>query len=236
MDILLNDNDSWTFQYLENIGTAEVPNFAPAQLVPFGLPAEAAEYIYLDFGDIDNDGDIDIVAGDRSVPYSYGDFFDFIENIGTPENPQFATPVEGPFSVLTIGPYAQPLLGDLDNDGDLDILGTPHDDFNGNGITWSYRENLLDPVATKEPTLAAAATVFPSVSNSWVSLSVETEAVQPYFLINVFAMSGKLLRQHKMAGGTTVNQQIDLSTYPAGQYLIQVRTPDGVLVRKAIKQ
>ena len=29
---------------------------------------------------------------------------------------------------------------------------------------------------------------------------------------NVFAMNGKLLHQHKIAGGTTVNQQIDLST------------------------
>ncbi len=65
-------------------------------------------------GDLDNDGDLDIVSGDSS-----GDV-DVWENSGTP--------FSGTWSTIEAGSYlweASIALGDLDNDGDLDIaLGT----------------------------------------------------------------------------------------------------------------
>lgn len=73
----------------------------------------------IEFGDVDGDGDQDLV---------WGDFFNrslyFLKNMGTPTNPQLVLsdstwPGEAP--VLTDG-FNMPQLADLDNDGKIDLL------------------------------------------------------------------------------------------------------------------
>ena len=42
---------------------------------------------------------------------------------------------------------------------------------------------------------------------------------------------------HKMGEWTIVNkQELDLSSYASGNYFVQVRTSEGVLVKKIVKQ
>ncbi|WP_046247383.1 FG-GAP-like repeat-containing protein [Hymenobacter terrenus] len=79
---------------------------------PFELRKNSEGY----FGDIDNDGDLD-----HFLPQVGGILY--TENIGTPTQPLFAASVANPFGLQTAGlDFAGMAIGDLDGDGDLDLL------------------------------------------------------------------------------------------------------------------
>ena len=68
------------------------------------------------FGDLDGDGDLDLVIGDTGANLRY------FKNTGTPNVPVW-TEDASMFSGIDIGNYdAAPALGDLDGDDDLDLL------------------------------------------------------------------------------------------------------------------
>jgi Ca2+-binding RTX toxin-like protein len=67
-------------------------------------------------GDLDNDGDLDALIGECDGKTYY------FENKGTAQTPQFANPVTNYAGLQDVGDYSTPTLGDLDNDGDLDVL------------------------------------------------------------------------------------------------------------------
>ena len=119
------------FNFIENIGTSTVPNFAAPQYAPFSIPNTFGD-IKAAFGDIDNDGDLDIVA-EIGI---YGDVY-YFENTGSSTAPSFTTPVTNPFGLGTKNERRDPSLGDLDNDGDLDLIF-------GNRYTsgFTYYENI----------------------------------------------------------------------------------------------
>jgi len=119
MDLLVGGYDgisSGQIQYFENTGTATAPAFAAPVLNPFGL----SNTLYLSFlttADIDNDGDVDILTSQ-----AYGDLI-YFENTGTASSPAFTTPVSNPFGfVPLVGTFSFPNLGDLDGDGDYDLI------------------------------------------------------------------------------------------------------------------
>lgn len=106
------------FDYYENVGSVFSPQFAAPQVDPFGLtPFDGPRPT---IGDLDGDGDLDIMMG-------FGmDNLYYLENTGSSTNPQFAAPVANPFSI-NLGSLVDlwtPNFVDLDNDGDLDVLAT----------------------------------------------------------------------------------------------------------------
>jgi hypothetical protein len=68
--------------------------------------------------DLDGDGDIDVIAG------GYNGTLQYFKNTGTPTAPAFAeqTGTDNPFNGIDVGFYSALALGDLDADGDLDLL------------------------------------------------------------------------------------------------------------------
>ena len=89
------------------------------------------------FGDLDNDGDFDMFSG----KYYY-------ENIGTAEEPDFAAPIYLPFGLDSINTYGVwvDAMGDLDNDGDLDIIGNFEFSENiGSAIAPEFEESIYLP-------------------------------------------------------------------------------------------
>jgi Ca2+-binding RTX toxin-like protein len=105
--------------YFENTGTALAPVFTPRIGVdnPFNgedIGARSAPA----FADLDGDGDLDAVAGDRDGALLY------FENTGTVLAPVFTarTGADNPFNGVDAGFAITPTFIDLDSDGDLDAV------------------------------------------------------------------------------------------------------------------
>ena len=98
------------FYTITNTGTPAAPVFGPpAQIAGIG-----SSYRHPTLGDLDGDGDLDMVVGDNT-----GRLFT-ITNNGTALAPAFGVPTE--IAGIDVGYYSAPALGDLDGDGDLDIV------------------------------------------------------------------------------------------------------------------
>jgi hypothetical protein len=102
-------------KYFQNTGTAANPQFASPISNPFGLFSNA-DNVFLSFGDLDNDGDKDLILGE------YYGVIKYFQNTGTATNPQFAAPIVNPFGTSAGYLLAVPTLADIDGDGDLDLL------------------------------------------------------------------------------------------------------------------
>ena len=102
--------------FYKNQGTPTSPAFANYEINPFGLQAAPDGNSAPNFGDIDDDGDLDAIIGER-----YGNFLIF-ENTGGKTSPAFDSPQSNPFGLTAVGYDCTPMLIDLDGDGDLDLF------------------------------------------------------------------------------------------------------------------
>jgi len=131
--------------YLENIGTQELPAFTESVRDPFGLePREEDDYLLgLSFGDLDDDGDMDLVTH-RGIYVEYQGIenrFQYFENIGDEQNPSFTESVEAPFGLESQnGLLTGGNLVDLDKDGDLDLVASVQSYYG----SLLYYENIGD--------------------------------------------------------------------------------------------
>jgi Ca2+-binding RTX toxin-like protein/uncharacterized protein (DUF2141 family) len=106
-------------RYFENTGTAAAPVFSEGTGTanPFN-GVDVGYYSAPTFADLDGDGDLDAVVGERAGILNY------LENTGTASSPVF-NPRKGtanPFNGVSVGEYSAPTFADLDGDGDLDAL------------------------------------------------------------------------------------------------------------------
>ncbi len=90
-------DDGWTFSYGHTIGSA--------------------------WGDLDDDGHIDLFVGNFSHPAAHQDRPRFYRNLGPTEGYRFAD-LSGGAGLAWQESFASPALGDMDNDGDLDLYFT----------------------------------------------------------------------------------------------------------------
>jgi hypothetical protein len=101
--------------FFANTGSAS----APAFLAPDRGPLGAVDLNYLAapaFGDLDGDGDLDALLG------ALDGNAHFFANTGTANGPAFAAAALNSFGLEDVGSFASPAIGDLDGDGDLDVL------------------------------------------------------------------------------------------------------------------
>jgi hypothetical protein len=143
LDLLVGRKDG-RIEFYRNLGTPQsaIWNFEADQL-DF---VEVSGYASPCLGDIDGDADLDLLVGQ-----TYGRIF-FYRNDGTPDLPYWVL-VTGTFESIDVGWYSSPALGDLDLDGDLDLLignndglslylnqgGTPQSSFQ---LLTTYRDSL----------------------------------------------------------------------------------------------
>ncbi|HLP14205.1 MAG TPA: FG-GAP-like repeat-containing protein [Flavobacteriales bacterium] len=140
LDIMTGDNYYGNFTYFQNTGTASAPAFGAPSVNSFGLSASAGYYNTPTFGDLDGDGDFDMMVGSLSD----GNIF-YFENTGTAAAPTFAAPMTNPFGITipsytyygyygtytySNAEYSDPVLVDIDGDNDLDMFVGNDDDGN----------------------------------------------------------------------------------------------------------
>ena len=122
-----------------------MPLFAAQQTNPFGLTVDSIIALG-DLVDIDSDGDFDIMSSASvfgNQGYIQNQDMIFHENIGNQNNPQFSAPQVNLIGIsLPLGYYPViPSFGDLDGDGDFDLLTTQYEDNGNSEYKFLYQQN-----------------------------------------------------------------------------------------------
>lgn len=99
----------------ENIGTVSSPEFKLINQDFANLQQYNLRRLTPTFGDLDNDGDLDLIVGLEDGTMLY------VANNGSATAPSFSGPVANYFGI-DVGQHATPQLIDLDKDGDLDLV------------------------------------------------------------------------------------------------------------------
>ena len=105
-----------------NAGTASEPQFDLVDLDWIALNDFQIESPYPAFGDLDGDGDLDVLVGDE-----LGRIHEFTNVAPTGAWPEFtltalSIPEDGSGEAIDVGQFATPQLHDMDGDGDLDMV------------------------------------------------------------------------------------------------------------------
>jgi hypothetical protein len=122
-------------RYFENTGDTGAAVFT--ERFDDDRPTGSLDAMNLSLVDLDDDGDLDLVTGhgDGSVRY--------LENTGTTSAPVYVerTGGDNPFDGFSAGNRAAPVFGDIDKDGDLDMLlgryNSRTDYYENTGTAWS---------------------------------------------------------------------------------------------------
>ncbi len=228
LDLLVNrtneDLEVTEIHYYENVGSASAPDFGPGEVNPFNLNQINGYIAIPTFGDLDMDGDYDMLVGTiEYVDTSYITKLSYYENVGTPENAQMNPPVDAPFGLPSdFDSYWRfPRFVDIDADGDLDIMAGEYlEDQDGRFFLY---ENTT-PVSTSEP----LADLLVSVSPNPVSDELFIQADFIIEKIEIYNVLGKLVHT---AGNV---QSISMANHPKGNYFIKIKNDQGEVVTKKI--
>jgi hypothetical protein len=97
-------------------------------------------------------------------------------------------------------------------------------------VTQGFLQPADAPISTDAPAgfLVTDLRVFPNPSAQWVQISGTLGADPLDIRLQLTDATGKLLwsQSLSLAGGTTLDQSIDLSLYPSGQYMLTLFSTD----------
>ena len=107
--------DTGKLRYYENTGNANIPAWTERDYLEktTGVDIDVGDASAPTFTDLDDDGDYDLIIGEESGIVNY-----YVNN-GNKTNPQWLD--QGSFE-MDVGYNSTPILADLDNDGDYDLL------------------------------------------------------------------------------------------------------------------
>ncbi len=123
------------------------------------------------FGDVDNDGDVDLVVG-----HSIGELF-YYRNTAGPGNPlQFERDLNPIWILMDVGSFSKPVIADLDSDGLHDVLVGER---NGNLNFFRNEGSVGNPVFSENPTIEKLGAVDTRVPPSDLGYCAPAIIMQP---------------------------------------------------------
>jgi gliding motility-associated-like protein len=149
LDASVAGSDERYLKHYRNIGPAERPEFeqysgANTFVDWYGSYPNKGRAA---FGDVDDDGDLDVLIGQNRTDDGYGidDYLYFYLNNGTAEEPSFERVDNeiSPYRDFTVKHDSWPAFTDFDNDGDLDLVisGEYFDDEGGHDAWLQFFRN-----------------------------------------------------------------------------------------------
>ncbi len=189
--------------YYQNIGSKTAPSFAAPVSNPFGL-SNVYYFGSPAFADLDNDGDLDLLVGEY-----YGNM-QYFKNNGTKTAPTFAAPSANPFSLTASNYFAFLAFGDLDNDGDMDLMVGEY-----YGVLQYYKNTSPGVGLSETPAFEMA--MYPNPATTYFDLTSNTEVLK----VEIMDAAGKVVSQQ-----LNPSNRISVDGLPAGTYLVKVYNRD----------
>ncbi|NND07285.1 MAG: T9SS type A sorting domain-containing protein [Saprospiraceae bacterium] len=203
---------------------AEAPDDNPFKDVLFEVEGQVNHPVQPAFTDMDGDGDMDAYFGqiDGSIRV--------FENMGDAGRGSAVTFTEltggsNPFNEMDFGRAASPAFGDIDGDGDMDLLIS-----NAAGITFHF-ENGGISTAANDFQFSEELNVFPNPTTN--NIQVEMPWIRSEARIQIMSVNGRLLSERIT---TAITEPISLSGLPGGMYLIKVESAEGQAIKRVWKQ
>jgi len=167
---LISGSNRGRFYFFENTGTATAPHW---QLSTGAIPTLDSIHIGISqntnevrpqFADLDADGDLDLLVHSRWNYYGNHKLDDlhFYRNIGSATNPIFTRDTIPGLEFQQVAEFSSPGFGDLDNDGDIDIVM-------GGSDSCTYFENVGTATSPSYIREYGSSSLFPP--NQWVESS-----------------------------------------------------------------
>lgn len=125
-----------------NIGTTANPSYELVTMDYANTNNLQAVGLYPAMGDLDGDGDVDMICGEKD-----GTFWYFENTAGVNNTAVWAAPVRN-YNSMDVGNNSTPQLVDLDRDGDLDLVSG---NFSGDVFFYENLGNITSPNFSATP-------------------------------------------------------------------------------------
>lgn len=168
----------------------------------------------IDFGDIDNDGDIDVLLTGKDDLGSGVAETQIYKNDGSGTFTLLATTITGIRS-------GDAKLGDSDGDGDLDVVISGWDESGRTMELW-----LNDTDLGIEDALLSEISLYPNPSSDVLKINSTSGQL---FNLQLFDILGKKLEE------VNNSNEIDISNLSKGTYFLKINLEDASVVKKVIK-
>lgn len=221
-DILSQSGIYGDIYYYQNTGNSSAPSFGTPVINPFGFVAQG-DRNNITVGDIDGDGDFDVIAGKNEV-LTKDEFF-FYENTGTASSPNFALSLSDPFNLRPVGSNnanpinTSPSLIDLDNDGDMDLMVGVQAGY------YTFFENISASTAGISINTIETIAVYPNPANDFITVNTVEEIDR----IHVFNIAGELVQTEK-------TNSFSIEKLSTGVYILDVKLSSGLYRARLVKK
>ncbi|MFH1942254.1 MAG: FG-GAP-like repeat-containing protein [bacterium] len=235
-----NDNDLDMFvqhyttndilEFYQNTGTTNLAQWTLMDNNYLDLGSRGISFGMCDFGDLDQDGDLDCLLGNNNGKFYY------FENIGNKDTPawNYVGQIAGGIGVEGGTHYALPCFVDLNNDLYLDIISG----LDGGGLNFWWNNTggtgtLEDDAVTPEQFVLSQN--YPNPFNPFTKIQYEITR-KGIITLDVYDIIGRrivtLVNEEKLPGVYEI--VFDGSRFPSGLYHYKLRANDTVLDRKML--